>query len=71
MPQTFGKPRLRYHSLILAFWQEADEPGGDSASWRLSLEDPHTGERVGFKSIEELAGYVQGQTQAAAEDVPP
>jgi hypothetical protein len=71
MPQTFGKPRFRYHSLILAFWQEADEPADDHAGWRFSLEDPHTGERVGFKSIEELAGYVQGQTQAPAEDKPP
>lgn len=55
----------------MAFWQEADEPADGHASWRFSLEDPHTGERVGFKSIEELARHLQGQTQPPVEDEPP
>lgn len=71
MSPTSSKPRLRYHSLILAFWQEADEPVDSHASWRFSLEDPHTGERVGFRSIEEVARYLQAQTQPPVEDRPP
>jgi hypothetical protein len=68
MSQTFGKPRLRYYSFILALWQEADEPANSHASWRFSLEDPHTAERMGFKSIDELARYLHAWAQQQAGD---
>jgi hypothetical protein len=63
MPQTSSPSRLRYHSFILALWQEADRLGEEHASWRFSLEDPHTAARVGFTSIDELASHLQTWTQ--------
>ena len=42
-------------SFILRLWEERD---GELACWRFSLENPHTLERKGFKSMEELAKFI-------------
>jgi hypothetical protein len=37
--------------------------------WRASLENPHTGERLGFATLERLFAFLEDQTTAAvAED---
>jgi hypothetical protein len=33
--------------------------GEEGAGWRASLHDPHTGERVGFASVEEMFDFLQ------------
>lgn len=58
MDRKLGKRPLRHHSFILSLWQERDEP----PVWRLSLEDPHTSERRGFKAIQELAQFLEAWT---------
>ncbi len=49
MPQIeAGKSRL-YFSYLLRVWQESSR---GRPVWRFSLEHPHTGERLGFTSLE-------------------
>ncbi len=42
-------------SYILRLWNT--DPSG-AAGWRASLEDPRSGERIGFASLEQLFAYL-------------
>ena len=44
-----------YLSYLLRLWRE----GGGKAEWRASLEDPYTGERTGFASVEALFAFLR------------
>jgi hypothetical protein len=48
-----------YMSYLLRLWQIRS---GGALVWRASLESPHTGERVGFASLDDLFGFLWGQT---------
>jgi hypothetical protein len=65
----------QYRSYLLRFWEERAPLRGspDSAVWRFSLEDPHTAERIGFKSLDELVAFLRAQTQRTApeDSLPP
>lgn len=43
------KKSLNYYSYLLRLWRE-----GDTAPWRASLEDAHTGERRNFACLRDL-----------------
>jgi hypothetical protein len=47
--------KRRYLSFLLRLWQVQD---AGKAVWRASLEDPYTGERLGFNSPEAMVAYV-------------
>lgn len=68
MPHTFSQLRLRYHRFILALWQEADPPADDHASWRFSLEDPHTGQRLGFAEFDQLIAFLTEQMTYSTDE---
>jgi hypothetical protein len=51
-----------YRSYLLRLWP-ATEQG--RVTWRASLENPHTGERLGFASLERLFAFLEDQTTAA------
>jgi hypothetical protein len=40
------------HSYILRLWS------AEHSNWRASLEDPQTGERLGFSSLEQLFSFL-------------
>ena len=46
---------LRYMAYLLRLWQDIVS---GKVIWRASLEDPHTGDRQGFSSIEGLIEYL-------------
>jgi hypothetical protein len=48
-----------YAAYLLRLWRETS---GESSRWRASLQDPHSGERVGFASLEELFVYLRRKT---------
>ncbi len=48
-----------YYSYLLRLWQT---PQG----WRASLDDAHTGKRLGFASLEQLFAYVMEVTERDA-----
>jgi hypothetical protein len=59
--------KRRYFAWLLRIW----ESGETETGWQASLQDPHSGERIGFASAEGMWLYVkehmataQGQTQA-------
>ena len=53
-PTASGIPESKstqYRSYILRLWST---DRGEAAGWHASLEDPETGKRIGFASLEEL-----------------
>ncbi len=52
----------RYMAFLLRLWC-IDE--GDSAVWRASLEDAHTGERYGFADLTSLFEFLKEQQERA------
>lgn len=53
----------QYRSYLLRIWR-ADTL---DRCWRASLEDPRTGERVGFASLEQLFAYLMDQVDGDAK----
>jgi hypothetical protein len=51
-----------YFAYLLRLWQE---PGGESARWRASLQDPHSGEKFGFAHLDDLVAFLRKQTSLA------
>jgi len=47
-----------YFSFLLRIWLAGD---GAGPQWRASLEDTHTGERMGFGSLEAMCAYLKQQ----------
>lgn len=48
--------KKKYHSYLLRLWM--DDANGKRV-WRVSLEDPFSGERRGFASLEDLCAYLE------------
>jgi hypothetical protein len=57
-------PQPDYLSYLLRLWRMQ----GDAAAWRGSLESPHTGERRGFGSLDELFSFLREQTSAMSDN---
>ena len=55
-----GNPRSRYLSYLMRLmW--VDREG--SPPWRVSLQSPHTGERLNFASLEALMNYLEEKSR--------
>ena len=54
---------LQYRVYVLRLWR-TESP---DLSWRASLENPRTGERVGFESIERLFAFLMEQVERDTE----
>lgn len=63
MPPNPSERPLRYHTFLLSLWADLD----GALDWRCSLEYPRTGERRGFKTIDELAAFLKEWTQKSSE----
>lgn len=48
-----------YCSYLLRLWRSETSDLG----WRASLEDPRTGERVGFATLEQLFAYLMDKVE--------
>ncbi len=55
----------QYVSYLLRVWR-AD--GDEAAVWRASLQDPHTGQRIGFADLQRLFAFLVEQTGDAPRD---
>jgi hypothetical protein len=55
---------LHYVAYLLRMW---GEKSGRTTEWRASLQDPHSGDRVGFADLDELFGFLRWQTGAGAD----
>jgi enamine deaminase RidA (YjgF/YER057c/UK114 family) len=56
--------RPRYQLFLLSLW-----PEGEAGEWRFSLENPHTAERAGFRSLDELAGFLRRWIQPMEKEL--
>ncbi len=59
MSHSTIEPTRRYQFFILGLRLREDSRPGELPSWRISLEDPHTAERSGFKTLAELDAFLQ------------
>lgn len=48
----------RYRIFVLSLWETASSVPGGPAAWRISLEDPQTGRRTGFTSLDQLSAHL-------------
>lgn len=53
-PDQFMHPNNKC-SFILRLWREVQS---DIPSWRASVENPETGKRIGFSSLEQLFAFL-------------
>jgi hypothetical protein len=60
------RQKQRYLSYLLRLWQTSD---GGKQVWHASLENPGSGERRGFASLEDLIGFLQAQTRPGDEEM--
>ena len=44
-----------YHAYMLRFWPE-QQPG--ETAWRFTLLDPHSGQKIGFQSLDALFSHL-------------
>ena len=58
------RPRLSY---LLRLWPVQQQ---DQTVWRASLENPHTGERLGFATLERLFAFLEDQTAMTDTEKP-
>ena len=75
---TMAKPLRSFHyrSYMLRFWEErpTSNPSGvppPIGQWRFSLEDPHSGTRLGFANFDQLIGFLENQMQSNFEEGTP
>jgi hypothetical protein len=50
-------PRLRAY--MLRFWEVRSRDTNCPPTWRFSLEDPHTGDRIGFADLQALVSFLE------------
>ena len=53
------RPQPHHHFFILGLRLQPDSRPGRPPAWRISLEDPHTTERSGFKTLTEMNAFLQ------------
>ena len=52
---------------MLRFWKVSSVDPQHAPTWRFSMEDPHTGEKLGFADLEALVAFLQAEL---ANDAP-
>ncbi len=52
-------PRRRAY--MLCFWEVRSHDPARPPIWRFSLEDPHTGDRLGFADLESLVVFLKAE----------
>lgn len=61
--------RPRYLSYLVRLWQVGDD---ERLVWRAMVENPHTRERLGFTSLEQVVAFLAEEMHRAEdEDRPP
>ncbi len=57
-------PRRRAY--MLRFWEVRSHDPARPSTWRFSLEDPHTGDRMGFADLDALVEFLQAEIASDA-----
>jgi hypothetical protein len=67
MQDKHNESSALYHSYLLRLWCTEQAERG---CWRASLEDSHTGERIGFASLEELFAFLMERSEVGSRRRP-
>lgn len=67
--ETMPQAPTKYRAYLLRLWQGSAE-GRGTTIWSASLEDPHTGERIGFATLDHLFAYILQQTEVSSHNTP-
>ncbi len=63
---TTGDPETKqYRSYLLRLWR-CESP---DQSWRASLEDSRTGQRIGFATLEQLFAFLMDEVEGGMKGV--
>ncbi len=65
-PSSPQRDQKLYHSYLLRLWCTEQDGNG---CWRASLENSHTGERIGFAGLEELFAFLMEQVDGNLKGV--
>ncbi len=68
--RILGKPP-HYQAYLLRCYEAPNTHLDQPATWRFTLENSRTGERLGFASLEALCAYLDGQTRSAGSHSTP
>ena len=60
-PMTIYDKPPRYRTYLLTVWEERSQDPATPAVWRYRLEDPRSGQRRGFASLEVLADFLRAE----------
>ncbi len=60
--KAMAEEQPAYLSYLVRLWRE-----GKGEVWRASAQHPHTGERIGFASLEDLFDYLRREMGAAPD----
>jgi hypothetical protein len=62
-----------YHAFMLRFWMERDDDARENFAWRFSLENPRTGDLIGFADLDRLIAFISsemiGTTKRTKRDI--
>jgi hypothetical protein len=67
MSRNADTPRP-YHFFVLGMWMQSDRRPGQPIAWRISLENPHTAERNGFTTVDDLAAFLSAWMAQRVDD---
>jgi hypothetical protein len=67
---SHSHPPPNHQFFILGLRRQATIQPGELARWRISLEDSHTAERSGFRTLAELTAFLQAWMDERAKGVP-
>jgi hypothetical protein len=70
MPDTLRQRQKHYKYFLLSLWQEYGPSKESPTTWRLKLENPGTGEQIGFHDLEGLDRYLSQWMDEMTEDLP-
>jgi hypothetical protein len=56
----------RYRSYVLVLWEERSQDPTVPVVWRFSLQDPRTGQRRGFASLEALVAALEREMEGTS-----
>jgi hypothetical protein len=53
---------MQYQVYVMRLWRDKTPSEETSSGWRFSIENPSTGQRRGFSSLEELVAFLENLT---------
>jgi hypothetical protein len=70
MPEPLRQRQNLYKYFLLSLWQEYGPEKDSPITWRLKLENPATGEQIGFHDLRGLNKYLSDWMNEKMEDLP-